>query len=235
LLATLLGAMGSADARAFTALVDLLVDLLGDAALVLTVGDSMQKCAAALQEKNPTMRHQHFSHLSGLEATDGLHELLMAESGTELPQANIVRWRKRLQDAMIDSHFSIGLTRFLVVAEPDQLAGICQSLYEAGGRVTVAIATVDSPQLEKIRADMVLVGDLEDAETLADQYDLIVGNFHCEALAHRLHKGLVTRGFPNWEQVGNALKNDILYEGGAYFLFECANAAEVMRGHSAAS
>lgn len=208
---------------------------LSDAALVLSVGDSMQKAAAALLGKNRAMRHQHFSHLSGLEATDGLIELLMTESRIELPQANIVRWRKRLQDAMIDSHFSVGQTRFLVVAEPDQLAGICQSLYEAGGRVTVAISTVDSPQLEKIRANKVLVGDLEDAETLADQYDLIVGNFHCEALAHRLHKGLVVRGFPNWEQVGNALKNDLLYEGGAYFLFECANAATLMREHSAAS
>lgn len=206
---------------------------LGDTTLVLTVGDSMQKCAAALQVKNPTMRHQHFSHLSGLEASDELIELLMAESGIELPQANIVRWRKRLQDAMIDSHFSIGQTRFLVVAEPDQLAGICQSLYEAGGKVTVAIATVDSPPLEKIKADKVLVGDLEDAENLADEYDLVIGNFHCEALANRLHKGLVVRGFPNWEQVGNALKNDLLYEGGAYFLFECANAATLMREHQA--
>lgn len=208
---------------------------LGDAGYVLTVGDSMQKCAATLLEKNPAMRHQHFSHLSGLQATDGLIALLMSESGIELPRTDIVRWRKRLQDAMLDSHFSLGQTRFLVVAEPDQLAGICQSLYEAGGRVKVAISTVDSPQLEKIRADKVLVGDLEDAEKLAAEYDLIVGNFHCEALAHRLHKGVVLRGFPNWEQVGNALKNDILYEGGAYFLFECANAAEEMRGHSAAS
>ena len=70
---------------------------------------------------------------------------------------------------------------------------------------------------------------LEDAEQLAGEYDLIVGNGHCEALAQRLHKALVLRGFPNWEQVGNALKNDVLYEGSAYFLFECANAAEQMR------
>ncbi|WP_303722144.1 nitrogenase iron-molybdenum cofactor biosynthesis protein NifN [Malonomonas rubra] len=205
------------------------IQQLGDAALVLTIGDSMQKCATALQKKNPTLRHQHFPHLSGLEASDSLLALLMRETGIELPQTNIVRWRKRLQDAMLDSHFSLGQTRCLVVGEPDQLAGICQSLYEAGGRVSVAISTVDSPQLEKIRAAKVLVGDLEDAEALADDYDLIIGNFHCEALAHRLHKGLVLRGIPNWEQVGNPLKNDILYEGGAYFLFECANAANAMR------
>lgn len=202
---------------------------LGDVGLVISVGDSMQKSAAALLKKNSAMRHHHFPHLQGLEATDALAELMLTETGFSGPPTPVARWRRRLQDAMLDSHFSLGQTRFLVVAEPDQIAGICQSLYDIGGKVTVAISTVDSPQLEKIKADKVLVGDLEDAEHLADQYDLIIGNFHCEALAHRLHKGLVLRGFPNWEQVGNSLKNDVLYEGGAYFLFECANAADEMR------
>ena len=208
---------------------------LADAGLVVSIGSSMRACAETLMEKNPFMRHLHFPHLSGLVATDGLVEKLLEETGFCTPPPVIERWRKRLQDALLDSHFSLGQTRFLVVGEPDHLIGLCESLYEAGGRVSVAIATVNSPQLENIRAEKVLVGDLEDAEFLADQYDLIVGNFHCEALAHRQHKGLVTRGFPNWEQVGNQLKNDVLYEGGAYFLFECANMATVLRGQAHAS
>jgi len=202
---------------------------LADAALVVSVGESMRGCAAALTQKNPAMRHRHFAHLNGLEATDGLIEMLLEETGFTGPPLPVARWRQRLQDAMLDSHFSLGQTRFLVAAEPDQLAGLCQSLHEAGGRATVALSTVDSPQLDKIQADKVLVGDLEDAELLARDYDVIIGNGHCEALAHRQHKGLVLRGFPNWEQVGNALKNDVLYEGGAYFLFECANAATLVR------
>ncbi len=205
------------------------INSLAQAALVLSVGDSMEKCAAALQKKNPAMRHRHFPHLCGLEATDGLIELLMKERSGEKPRADIVRWRKRLQDALLDTHFALGQTRILAVAEPDHLAGICRSLYDAGGRVTLAISPVASPQLGKIDAAQVMVGDLEDAEMHAAEYDLIVGNCHCEALAHRLKKGLVVRGFPNWEQVGNALKNDVLYEGGAYFLFECANAATLLR------
>ena len=204
---------------------------LAEAGLVLSVGQSMRSCADALLRKNPFIRHRHFDHLQGLEASDSLAELLLAESGFRHPSPAIVRWRKRLQDAMLDSHFSLGQTRFLVAGEPDHLVGLCQSLSEAGGKIKVAISTVDSPQLEKIRADRVLVGDLEDAENLHDEYDLIVGNWHAEALVHRLHKGLVLRGFPNWEQVGNQLKNDVLYEGGAYFLFECANAASAMRDH----
>jgi nitrogenase molybdenum-iron protein NifN len=95
--------------------------------------------------------------------------------------------------------------------------------------VTVAVASGDSPQLAGLPAARVLVGDLEDAEELRDEFDLIVGNGHVEALAHRHHKGVVLRGFPDWETLGNQLKHDVLYEGGAYFLFEVANAAERMR------
>ncbi len=202
---------------------------LGDAGLVISVGDSMAACARALLEKNAGMTHHHFAHLQGLEATDHLVAALLAESGLEAPHPSIIRWRKRLQDALLDSHFSLGQTRILAAAEPDHLAGLCQALHEAGGKIAVAVSSVDSSQLEKIRANKVMVGDMEDVESLRAGYDLIVSNFHAEALAHRYHKGLVLRGFPNWEQVGNQLKNDILYEGGAYFLFEAANAAEHMR------
>ena len=202
---------------------------LGDAGLVVTVGDSMQSCATSMQEKNTEMRHYHFAHLHGLEATDALVKVLLNETGLFGPPLTVSRWRRRLQDAMLDSHFSLGQTRFLVAAEPDQLSGLCQTLHDSGGRVTVAISTVDSSQLETLQAEQVMVGDLEDAELMADEYDVMIGNCHCEALAHRLGKGLVLRGFPNWEQVGNALKNDILYEGGCYLLFEAANIASAAR------
>ena len=202
---------------------------LGDAGMVISVGASMRHSAAALLKKNPGMRHHHFDHLHGLEGVDALAAVLLEETGFAGPPLPVARWRQRLQDAMLDSHFSLGQTRFLVVGEPDQLAGICRSLYEAGGKVTLAISSVPSPQLEKLTAQKVLVGDLEDAELHADSYDVIVGNGHCEAFAERLHKGLVLRGFPNWEQVGNQLRSDVLYEGGCFLLFEAANVASAWR------
>jgi nitrogenase molybdenum-iron protein NifN len=202
---------------------------LADAGLVISVGASMLPCVRALQAKNPAIRHLHFPHLFGLEATDLLARRLLVERDLERPAAEIVRWRQRLQDALLDCHFALGQTRILAVGEPDFLAGSCRLLTEAGAKVTVAIATVDSPQLEGLPADRVLVGDLEDAEDLRDEYDLIVGNGHVEALAHRCRKGVVVRGFPDWETLGNQLRNDVLYEGGTYFLFEVANAAELMR------
>jgi nitrogenase molybdenum-iron protein NifN len=198
---------------------------LAGAGLVVSVGASMLPCAALFQKKHPAGRHLHVPHLFGLAATDRLAEQLLGATGRDRPGAEIVRWRRRLQDAMLDCHFALGQTRILVAGEPDFLAGACQLLDEAGAKVAVAIATVDSPQLEKLPAGRVLVGDLGDAEALRDDYDLIIGNGHVEALAHRFHKGVVLRGFPDWETLGSQLKSDVLYEGGASFLFEVANAA----------
>lgn len=198
---------------------------LAQAGLVFSVGDSMRKPALALQKKNPQMRHHHFRHLNGLEATDKLAKVLLDETGFSGPPLAVSRWRRRLQDAMLDSHFALGQTRFMVAAEADQLVAICRSLREAGGRIALAIAPVESKQLDDIDAEKVIVGDLEDAELMADCYDVIIGNGHCESLAHHRQKKLMLRGYPNWEQVGNALKNDVLYEGGCYLLFEAANKA----------
>ncbi len=202
---------------------------LADAAFIVTVGASVKSVAGSLQKKNPATEHRHFDHVSGLVGTDELVAWLLEVSGREEPPAVVARWRKRLQDAMLDSHFSLGQTRFLLVAEPDQLAAMAASLTEAGGKIALAIATVDSPVLAEINAEKVMVGDLEDAEKMSAAYDVIIGNFHTESLAHRLGKKAVMRGFPNYEEIGNALKSDVLYEGGAYFLFEIANAAEQWR------
>ncbi len=198
---------------------------LAEAGLVVSVGDSMKICAAALRKKNPFIRHHHFPHLQGLKATDALAALLLEETSRAVPPGRLTRWRKRLQDAMLDSHISLGQTRFLVAGEPDQTAGLCRLLTDAGGKVTVVISPVDSPQLKTFPAEKILVGDLGDAETLCGEFDLLITNVHGEALAHRCHKGLLLRGYPIWEQIGNQLKNDVLYEGGAYFLSEVANAA----------
>jgi nitrogenase molybdenum-iron protein NifN len=205
---------------------------LGDAGTVISIGASMQFSAEALLKKNPGMQHIHLDHVQGLAATDTLVEKLLAVTGAKLPPLGIVRWRKRLQDVMLDSHFALGQTRVMVAGEPDFIAGACQALSEVGARIGLALSTVDSPQLDTIKAARVMVGDLEDAERLQADYDLIIGNVHTETLAHRFGKALVLRGFPCWEVVGNQLKNDLLYEGGAYFLCEAANAAEAARMNS---
>lgn len=202
---------------------------LADAAQVITVGESMIRSAQALQKKNPNITHIHFDHLNGLTATDSLVEKLLEISAIEIPPPAIVRWRQRLQDAMIDSHFSLGQTTFAVALEPDQGIGIISALQEAGASFSGFISSVRAKHLTTLKDVETVVGDMEDLEALHPQTDIFISNFHAERIAHRYGKGHLVRGFPNWEQVGNALKNDVLYEGGCYLLFEAANLATEQR------
>ncbi len=203
------------------------VEQIGDlasCATVLSIGASMKKAAAALLKKNPAIEHIHLEHLMGLDGCDNFVAALMKIRHTR-PTPLLKRWRSRLQDAMLDSHFLIGSSHFVVTGEPDMLTGICALIRSVGGTVDAAVSTTFSETLREIDADNVFVGDLEDARRFFEAADMIISNFHAERILHSYHdKALVIRGFPNYEELGNQLKNDQLYEGNTYFLFEIANA-----------
>ncbi len=205
---------------------------LGDSAYVITIGESMKIAANALLEKNPKIKHKHFNHLMGLNATDNFVTFLM-ELKQINPSAHIKRWRGRLQDAMLDTHFIIGKKNFVITGEPDMCAGICELLQSVGAEIKAVIATTPSVVLKSIEAENVFVGDLEDAEKFLNDCDILISNSHGERILHSIGSKarLIVRGFPNYEEVGNQLKNDQLYEGGAYFLFEVANTLSKEHNH----
>lgn len=196
---------------------------LGDSSYVVSIGESMKIAAKSLVSKNEKMQHQHFDHLMGLQAVDNFVAFLMhARQINPLP--SIQRWRGRLQDAMLDTHFLIGSSSFLITGEPDMCVAIAALLQSSGGTIEAVVSTTDSKILEKIEANNVYVGDLEDAKIHFNDVDMVISNFHAERLLHSYeHKALTLRGFPNYEEFGNQLKNDQLYEGSTYFLFEIAN------------
>ena len=197
---------------------------LGDCATVITVGSSMKIASKSLLNKNPNINHIHFNHLMGQENNDNFVASLMKIRQIE-PRPLLKRWRGRLQDAMLDAHFLIGSSHFVITGEPDMCIGMTELIQSVGGTVDAVIATNYSPVLENIDAKNVFVGDLEDAEKHFNKADLVISNFHAERLLHIQEKetGLVLRGFPNYEELGNQLKNDQLYEGSTYFIFEVAN------------
>jgi nitrogenase molybdenum-iron protein NifN len=201
------------------------IETLGNCATVISIGNSMKIAAESLVEKNEQTRHFHFDHLMGQEMNDNFVAALMEIRQIE-PTPSVKRWRGRLQDAMLDTHFLIGSSRFVVTGEPDMCIGIVELLQSVGGTIDAVVSTVYSPVLEKIEAKKVYVGDLEDAKTAFKDADLVISNFHAERLLHmdkESHAGLILRGFPNYEEMGNQLKSDQLYEGSTYFLFEVAN------------
>ncbi|MDP3465699.1 MAG: nitrogenase iron-molybdenum cofactor biosynthesis protein NifN [Sulfuricurvum sp.] len=196
---------------------------LATCATVITIGQSMKKSATALQKKNSSVKHIHFDHLMGLDSNDNFVAELMKIRHTQ-PKPLIKRWRARLQDAMLDSHFLIGSSHFVITGEPDMLVGMCALIQSVGGTVDAAVSTTFSEVLHTIEAEKVFVGDLEDARQFFEGADMVISNFHAERILHSYHDtALVIRGFPNYEELGNQLKNDQLYEGSTYFLFEIAN------------
>jgi nitrogenase molybdenum-iron protein NifN len=201
------------------------IKALGDTETVITIGHSMKIAAEALQKKNAAVAHIHFDHLMGLDANDNFVAELMKIRHID-PTPSLKRWRGRLQDAMLDSHFLIGSSRFVVTGEPDMCVGICALLQSVGGTIEAVVATTYSEALEHIEAGEVFIGDLEDAAKHFEHADLVISNFHAERLLHmndKSHAGLMLRGFPNYEELGNQLKNDQLYEGSCFFLFEASN------------
>jgi nitrogenase molybdenum-iron protein NifN len=205
---------------------------LGDSATVMTIGTSMQIASKALLKKNPNITHIHFDHLMGQENNDNFVASLMKIRQIE-PRPLVKRWRGRLQDAMLDSHFLIGSSHFVITGEPDMCVGMTELLQSVGGTIDAVITTTYSPVLEKISVKNVFVGDLEDAVSYFENADLVISNFHAERLLHMQERstGLILRGFPNYEELGNQLKNDQLYEGSTYFLFEVANKLREVKHH----
>lgn len=211
------------------------IEDLATCSCVMTIGHSVSTCAKTLQEKNPTIEHLHFDHLMGLEATDNFVTSLMKLRSMD-PAPFVKRWRGRLQDAMLDSHFLIGSSTFVLTGEPDMLVGMASLVRSAGGTIEAIVSTTYSEVLKGIDAKKIYVGDLEDASLDFEKADFVISNFHAERILHTIehndpskHIGLAFRGFPNYEELGNQLKNDLLYEGSSYFLFEIANQLRVLK------
>ena len=196
---------------------------LGCSSLVFTIGQSVEKCGSKILEKNPNIKLFHFDSLGGLEASDKFFKVLCEVKNISQPHPSIVRWRKRLQDALLDTHFVIGSSKVVIALEPDQALSVANTIIEAGANIKAIVTTHRNDLLDEIPCENLLIGDFEDVESFLQEGDLVISNFHAERLAIKHKKALLVRGFPDFESLGNQLKNDVLYEGSSYLLFELAN------------
>ncbi len=204
---------------------------LGSSYAVITIGNSVYGCGEKLCSKNKKMQHLHFDIIGGLRASDTFYNSLMSLSNVSYPHPSVIRWRKRLQDALLDTHFILGGCQIVLACEPDLMVILSSILTEAGGKIKAAVSPTKSSALDNIPSKNIIIGDLGDAEEFLDEHTLFITNFHGERLAHKYHSALLTRGFPNYETLGNQLKDDTLYEGSAKLLFEAANCVETHMHH----
>ncbi len=196
---------------------------LGMSLATLVIGPSMYK-AADILHKRTNVPDRRFDHLMGLDAVDEFVQTLADISGEPVPE-KLERGRAQLQDAMLDTHFMLGMSRVAVAADPDLLNAFSHLLAGMGAEVVAAVAPANAPALPNVAAEIVKLGDLEEMEKMARQKnaEIIISNSHAVESAERLGIPLLRAGFPQYDLLGGYQKVWVGYQGTRQTLFDLAN------------
>lgn len=207
------------------------VALAGDSIATLAIGPSMVRAGELLQSRTAVPLYR-FDSLLGLQAMDAfVHQVSkLAERPVPL---SIERQRAQLQDAMLDCHFMLGLSRIAIAAEPDELLAMSRLLAGIGSEVVAAVTSTRGPALAACEVSSIKIGDLEDLEQRAREQgaQLLIGNSHLAASAERLQLPLLRYGLPQYDLVGGYARTWAGYRGSRQALFDLAN---LMLQHHAA-
>jgi nitrogenase molybdenum-cofactor synthesis protein NifE len=194
----------------------------GRSAATLYVGDSLAKAALRLKGKFAIPAYG-FTSLTGLAETDRFMEVLSAISGRPIPEKHR-RWRSRLMDAMVDSHYQFGTKKVALALESDNLKTLTRFLAGMGCEIQAALSATRTRGLDGLPSANVCVGDLEDLETAAKGADLIVANSNGRQAANKLKIGAHLRaGVPVFDRLGAHQKVWVGYRGTLNLVFETAN------------
>lgn len=194
---------------------------MGAARATIAIGEQMHSAAIELEMKTG-VPYAVFDRLTGLEANDRFLKYLATLTEKPIPM-KFRRQRGQLQDAMLDAHFFTGGKKVAIGAEPDLLWSIGSFLAEMGCELTSVVTTTHSPLLEKLPAEEVMIGDLEDLETRGQDCDLLITHSHGRQMAERLNMPFLRLGVPTFDRLGAAHKVTVGYRGTREFAFEIAN------------
>jgi len=198
------------------------IKLAGRSSATLYVGDSLADAAGLLSRKFNIPAYG-FTSVTGLAEADLLMETLSGISGAPIP-LQYRRWRSRLMDAMVDSHYQFGLKKVALALEADHLKGMSRFLASMGCEIQAAIAATRTKGLDGLPCEHVFVGDLEDLEAAAVGVDLLVANSNGRQAAGRLKIGAHLRtGLPVFDRLGAHQKMWVGYQGTLNLVFEVAN------------
>lgn len=194
---------------------------MGASLHTLAIGEQMRSCAEALERKTG-VPFTVLDRLTGLAAGDHLMTELERLARTPVPM-KFRRQRSQLQDAMLDAHFFIGGKCIAIGAEPDLLWALSMTLSELGAKIGGAVTTTQSPLLECVPTEEVLIGDLEDLEKRAAGCDLMITHSHGRQAAGRLKIPLHRAGLPLFDRLGAGSRVTVGYRGTRDFLFDIGN------------
>ncbi len=195
--------------------------ITGASEFTLAIGEHMRDAAQMLKDKCG-VPFEVLETLTGLDACDRLMSLLTGKSGRPAPN-KYRRQRSQLVDAMLDAHFYTGGKKIAIGAEPDLLWGVGNLLAGMGAELTAVVTTTASPLLEKLPAQEVLIGDLEDLENRSQDCDLLITHSHGRQMAERLDIPFLRMGIPMFDRLGAAHQVTAGYRGTRDLLFQIAN------------
>ena len=198
------------------------IRLAGSSEATLYFGDSLAEAAKCLKGKFDIPCYG-FTSITGLAESDLLMTTLSAISGRPIPE-KFRRWRSRLMDAMVDSHYQFGLKKVALALEADHLKGMTTFLAGLGCEIQVAIAATRTRGLDRLPVENLFVGDLEDLEQTAAGADLLVANSNGRQAANKLGiKAHLRTGMPVFDRLGAHQKMWVGYQGTLNLVFEVAN------------
>jgi nitrogenase molybdenum-iron protein NifN len=195
--------------------------MTGSSEFTLAIGEHMREAAQTLQDKCG-VPFEVLETLTGLDGNDRLMSLLAEKSGRPAPN-KYRRQRSQLVDAMLDAHFYLGGKKIAIGAEPDLLWGIGNLFAGMGAELAAVVTTTQSPLLEKLPAQEVLIGDLEDLEDRSQGCDLLITHSHGRQMAERLDLPFLRMGIPMFDRLGAAHQVTVGYRGTRDLIFEVAN------------
>jgi nitrogenase molybdenum-iron protein NifN len=199
------------------------ITAMGESIATLVIGNSLGRAADLLRDRTGVPDHR-FASLAGVEACDAFTQTLSDIARRPVP-ARLERHRAQLIDAMVDCHFQIGAARIAIAADADLLEAFLRFLPGAGALVVAAVASARARGLAELPIERVVVGDLEDLETLAraESADLLIANSHGTEVAARLGIPLLRAGFPLSDIYGGHARCQVGYRGSRQMLFDIAN------------
>jgi nitrogenase molybdenum-cofactor synthesis protein NifE len=201
----------------------------GRSVATIYIGDSLARAARKLEQAFGVPAFG-FGSVTGLAEADKLSTTLSVLSGRPVPEAQR-RWRSRLCDALVDSHYQLGGKRVALALEADQLASLARFFASVGCDVRAAIAATPARGLDELPCDDVFIGDLEDLERVGRGVDLLVANSNGRQVAAKLGiKAHLRAGLPVFDRLGAHQKVWVGYRGTMNVVFELANLFQASGG-----
>lgn len=195
----------------------------GESVATMVIGESLAQAGRTMFDKTGVPSYS-FEHLMTLEAVDSWFETLRVISGKGVAP-KWVKHRRQLQDAMLDTHFMIGATKFAMASDPDLVLGFEALLSSMGSELVAAVIPTKSKSVRKLKVGTVQIGDLEDLEILArdTQVQFLIGNSHAVDSAERLSIPMMRAGFPQYDYLGGFQRCWSGYRGIQQAIFDFAN------------